>query len=47
MKAKGDYQISVHLDKMNLKVVRKGGWTAWAVQLKANQRGLPGLGPPR
>ncbi len=31
MKAKGDHWVSVHLDKMVLKVVRQGGWTVRAV----------------
>jgi hypothetical protein len=37
MKAKEDYPDRVHFDQMVLWVVRRGGWTAWAVA-KGNLR---------
>jgi hypothetical protein len=31
MNAKGDYLDRAYLDQMALRIVRWGGWTAWAV----------------
>jgi hypothetical protein len=42
MKAKRDHRVSGHLDKMVLKLVRQGGWTARAVA-KGKPRGTTRL----